>query len=70
MMSTASLFGVVALLGMGGSNALTHYPPSNTSNTVLKTVLDGSGAPGIYTSSQTPDDKYGEYNSDQGLISM
>ncbi|EAL17540.1 hypothetical protein CNBM1060 [Cryptococcus deneoformans B-3501A] len=58
-----TLFNLMVFLGVGvGVNALTHYPPANTSNTRLDQVLNGSGAPGIYDSSTTPDSKYGEYN--------
>lgn len=42
---------------------------ANTSNTQLDQVLNGSGAPGIYDSSTTPDAKYGEYNC-QSLPSL
>ncbi|ODN77934.1 hypothetical protein L202_05033 [Cryptococcus amylolentus CBS 6039] len=60
-MSISTLFGCLIYLS-AGANALTHYPPANTSNTILGEVLNGTSAPGIYTSSHTPDDKYGEYN--------
>ncbi|WRT64357.1 uncharacterized protein IL334_001289 [Kwoniella shivajii] len=43
-------------------NGLTHYPPSNTPNTDLSQVLNGTGAPGNYWSSNTPDEEYGSYN--------
>ncbi|KAK8866129.1 hypothetical protein IAR55_001280 [Kwoniella newhampshirensis] len=57
------LSALVTILGCGGIvNGLTHYPPANTSNTVLDQVLNGNGAPGIYTISETPGDQYGEYN--------
>lgn len=44
-----------------GSN-LTHYAPvaSNVNN--LSFALNGAGAPGIYNSSQVPDNLYGIYN--------
>ncbi|KNX49838.2 hypothetical protein CNBG_9523 [Cryptococcus deuterogattii R265] len=58
-----TLFNLVIVLGLGvGVNALTHYPPAKTSNTQLDQVLNGSGAPGIYSTSTTRDSRYGEYN--------
>ncbi|WWC99904.1 hypothetical protein V866_006813 [Kwoniella sp. B9012] len=50
------------LASLGKVNALTHYPPSKTANTVLEQVLNGTGAPGNYWSSTTPDEEYGSYN--------
>ncbi|KJE05011.1 acid phosphatase [Cryptococcus gattii NT-10] len=58
-----TLFNLVIVLGLGvGVNGLIHYPPAKTSNTQLDQVLNGSGAPGIYSTSTTPDSRYGEYN--------
>ncbi|KIR59042.1 hypothetical protein I314_05026 [Cryptococcus bacillisporus CA1873] len=58
-----TLFNLVIVLGLGvGMDALTHYPPAKTSNTQLDQVLNGSGAPGIYSTSTTPDSRYGEHN--------
>lgn len=39
-----------------------HYPPASTNINNLTFVLNGSGAPGIFTSSNTPDSEYGIYN--------
>ncbi|KAG6853272.1 hypothetical protein C0991_005543 [Blastosporella zonata] len=39
-----------------------HYPPNATNINNLAFALNGSGAPGIYTSSVTPTKVYGEYN--------
>lgn len=47
---------------IGWINNETDERIANTSNTRLDQVLNGSGAPGIYDSSTTPDSKYGEYN--------
>ncbi|KAL1717692.1 histidine phosphatase superfamily [Schizophyllum commune] len=40
--------------------SLAHYPPNATEINDLDFVLNGSGAPGVYNSSQSPD--YGVYN--------
>ncbi|OCF41531.1 acid phosphatase [Kwoniella heveanensis CBS 569] len=53
---------LIPLLFAGSAQALTHYPPSNTANTDLAQVINGSGALGIFYSSETPDDQYGMYN--------
>nr|XP_031858781.1 uncharacterized protein CI109_005877 [Kwoniella shandongensis]KAA5525853.1 hypothetical protein CI109_005877 [Kwoniella shandongensis] len=60
--SVISLFALLALLGLESVHGLTHYPPANTSNTVLEQVLNGNDIPGIYSSSETPDSEYGQYN--------
>ncbi|KDR79193.1 hypothetical protein GALMADRAFT_243093 [Galerina marginata CBS 339.88] len=39
-----------------------HYPPASTDINNLTFVLNGTGAPGIFTSSSTPDAEYGVYN--------
>ena len=39
-----------------------YYPPASTNVNNLTHALNGSGAPGIYNSSQTPDQQYGQYN--------
>ncbi|KAF8877945.1 phosphoglycerate mutase-like protein, partial [Gymnopilus junonius] len=39
-----------------------HYPPASTNINNLTFVFNGSGAPGIFTSSNTPDSEYGVYN--------
>ncbi|XAO27126.1 hypothetical protein I312_105968 [Cryptococcus bacillisporus CA1280] len=58
-----TLFNLVIVLGLGvGMDALTHYPPAKTSNTQLDQGLNGSGAPGIYSTSTTPDSRYEEHN--------
>ncbi|WVO24517.1 uncharacterized protein IAS62_005885 [Cryptococcus decagattii] len=55
-----TLFNLVIVLGL--LNDLAHYPPAKTSNTQLDQVLNGSGAPRIYSTSITPDSRYGEYS--------
>jgi acid phosphatase len=39
-----------------------HYPPETSSINNLTFALNGTGAPGIYDSSTTPDKIYGTYN--------
>ncbi|KAJ6606452.1 phosphoglycerate mutase-like protein [Mycena vulgaris] len=39
-----------------------YYPPAQSKLNNLTFALNGTGAPGIYTSSTTPDKIYGEYN--------
>ncbi|KAJ7273138.1 histidine phosphatase [Mycena rebaudengoi] len=39
-----------------------HYPPETSSINNLTFALNGTGAPGIYDSSTTPDKSYGTYN--------
>lgn len=39
-----------------------YYPPASNNINNLTAVLGGSGAPGIFTSSSTPDRDYGMYN--------
>ncbi|KAF5349022.1 hypothetical protein D9758_012690 [Tetrapyrgos nigripes] len=56
--STLTLAAAVSL----ANAAVVHYPPSSTSINNLTFVLNGSGAPGIFNSSDTSDDVYGVYN--------
>lgn len=39
-----------------------HYPPTSSNLNNLTFALHGSGSPGIYSSSSTPDGQYGQYN--------
>ncbi|PPQ74101.1 hypothetical protein CVT26_006480 [Gymnopilus dilepis] len=39
-----------------------HYPPAATNINNISFVFNGTGAPGIFTSSDTPDSEYGVYN--------
>jgi hypothetical protein len=41
---------------------VTHYAPSNNNINNLTFALSGTGAPGIFNSSNTPDAEYGIYN--------
>jgi acid phosphatase len=43
-------------------SAITHYAPAVTNTNNLTFALNGTGAPGIFTSSTTPDRQYGTYN--------
>ncbi|KAJ6608626.1 histidine phosphatase [Mycena sp. CBHHK59/15] len=42
--------------------AVVYYPPAASKINNLTDALNGTGAPGIYDSSTTPDKSYGEYN--------
>ncbi|KAJ7632142.1 phosphoglycerate mutase-like protein [Roridomyces roridus] len=53
-----SLLAAVVVL----SEAAVHYPPTQSNVNNLTFVLNGTGAPGIFNSSTTPDKSYGEYN--------
>ena len=44
------------------SAAVVHYPPNASTTNNLTFALTGTGAPGIYTSSDTPNEEYGMYN--------
>jgi len=39
-----------------------HYPPSQTDINNITVAFNGTGAPGIFNSSDTPDELYGIYN--------
>ncbi|KAG5645660.1 hypothetical protein DXG03_005497 [Asterophora parasitica] len=47
--------------GLGAAEVV-HYPPTSSNINNLTFALNGSGAPGIYSSSKTPDKQYGQYN--------
>ena len=44
------------------ARGLTHYPPNSSNINNLAYVINGTSAPGIYNSSDTPDAEYGIYN--------
>lgn len=44
------------------SAAVTRYPPKSSEINNLDAALNGTGAPGIYNSANTPDEIYGTYN--------
>lgn len=54
----ASFLGLVS----DATAAVIHYPPTASNINNLTFVLSGSGSPGIFDSSSTPDKQYGEYN--------
>ncbi|GLB40973.1 putative phosphoglycerate mutase-like protein [Lyophyllum shimeji] len=58
------LASLVSLLGLAGETAaaVVHYPPTASKINNFTFALHGSGSPGIYSSSTTPDNQYGEYN--------
>ncbi|KAG6908849.1 hypothetical protein DXG01_003015 [Tephrocybe rancida] len=59
----ASAIALVSLLSATETAAsVVHYPPSSTNINNFTFALNGSGAPGIFTSSTTPNKAYGEYN--------
>jgi hypothetical protein len=53
---------VVPFLGAAVRAAVTHYPPVSSNINNFTFALNGSGAPGIFSSSTTPNAQYGEYN--------
>ena len=54
---------VVAILVTSSVSAqVVHYPPTSSNLNNLTFVLNGSGAPGIFNSSVTPEKEYGIYN--------
>ncbi|KAF7305069.1 Histidine phosphatase [Mycena kentingensis (nom. inval.)] len=61
MVSQLALWASLVVYG-GARASVVHYPPAQSNTNNLTFVLDGKGAPGIYTSSHTPDEDYGEYN--------
>jgi hypothetical protein len=61
MRATAASVLIVSL-GSVANAAVVYYPPKSTHINNLTYVMQGTGAPGIFNSSITPDKKYGEYN--------
>ena len=53
---------VAILVSTSVSAQVVHYPPTPSNLNDLTFVLNGSGAPGIFTSSVTPEEEYGIYN--------
>ncbi|KAF8960693.1 histidine phosphatase [Flammula alnicola] len=58
LVSAAVVFAATAV----ASGEIVHYPPAATNINNLTFVLNGSGAPGIFNSSTTPNALYGTYN--------
>ena len=57
-----AFFLVTILVTTSVSAQVVHYPPTSTNLNNLTFVLNGSGAPGIFNSSVTPEKDYGIYN--------
>ncbi|KAF5389959.1 hypothetical protein D9757_003560 [Collybiopsis confluens] len=59
-----AVFLFVLTLGFPASIAtnVVHFPPKSTNLNNLTFVLNGTGAPGIFDTSITPDEEYGIYN--------
>lgn len=55
-------FSFVPFLGAVAHAAVVHYPPAQSTINNFTFALNGSGSPGIFSSSVTPDKQYGEYN--------
>ncbi|KAJ3575475.1 hypothetical protein NP233_g1077 [Leucocoprinus birnbaumii] len=54
---------LILLLGIAGVSAgVVHYAPSSSNINNLTFALNGTGRPGIFNSSVTPDKEYGIYN--------
>ncbi|KAJ3873944.1 histidine phosphatase [Lentinula edodes] len=63
MMIPSRLCGLVfGLVSVTSATNVIHYPPKLTNLNNLTFVLNGTGAPGIFNSSITPDSEYGIYN--------
>lgn len=56
-----SIYWILVSLAVASAQ-VTHYPPASSNVNNLTYALSGSGAPGIYNSSTTPDTEYGTYN--------
>ena len=61
-MRTAPASVFIASFGSVVNAAVIHYPPKLTNINNFTYVMQGTGAPGIFNSSITPDKQYGEYN--------
>ncbi|KAL0578188.1 hypothetical protein V5O48_003819 [Marasmius crinis-equi] len=53
---------VLSLLLSRVASSPTHFPPSSSNLNNLSFVINGTGAPGIFNSSNTPNEIYGIYN--------
>jgi hypothetical protein len=62
MLTIRSPFLVAILVTTSVSAQVVYYPPTSTNINNLTFVLNGSGAPGIFNSSVTPENEYGIYN--------
>uniref|UniRef100_A0A0W0EXY4 Putative phosphoglycerate mutase-like protein n=1 Tax=Moniliophthora roreri TaxID=221103 RepID=A0A0W0EXY4_MONRR len=61
MISLAGVAVLCSAVSLAASSPV-HYPPSASDINNLASVINGTGAPGIFNSSATPDDIYGIYN--------
>ncbi|KAJ7460998.1 histidine phosphatase [Mycena galericulata] len=55
-------FTQVVLVAAVAQATVVHYDPAQSNTNNLTFALNGTGAPGIFDSSTTPDNSYGEYN--------
>jgi acid phosphatase len=53
---------LIAFLVSVGNAVVIHFPPNATNINNFAFVINGTGAPGIFNSSNTPAKQYGEYN--------
>jgi acid phosphatase len=56
------LFALASGVSAAVEHSVVHNPPSSTNINNLNFVLNGTGPPGIFNSSVTPDKEYGIYN--------
>ena len=56
------LVAILITTSLSVSTQVVHYPPTSSNLNNLTFVLNGSGAPGIFDSSDTPEKEYGVYN--------
>ena len=61
-MLTIKFLVLAIILVTNVSAHVVHYPPTSSNLNNLTFVLNGSGAPGIFNSSTTPEKEYGIYN--------
>ncbi|TFK36310.1 phosphoglycerate mutase-like protein [Crucibulum laeve] len=61
-MAITHFIAFTGLLAIAQAANPTHYPPSQSSINNFTVVLNGTGAPGIFNSSTSPDSVYGVYN--------
>jgi 2-phosphoxylose phosphatase len=61
-LTVVAIFAAIQLAVVDAAINVTHYAPSNNNINNLTFALTGTGAPGIFSSSNTPDAEYGIYN--------
>lgn len=62
VMFPRSYLAIAALSAIAVQGDIIHYPPRSTNVNNLTFAFNGTGAPGIFNSSVTPDNEYGIYN--------